>query len=58
MATPKSQKTINGGRRQRWHQIHDDYKSIIDGVKYVLVMGETGATVSMPYRQARERKLI
>lgn len=56
--TQKSQKTIHGARRQRWHQIHDDYKSIIEGVKYVLVMDEQGATVSMPYKQARERKLI
>lgn len=57
MGTPKSQKTIHGGRRQAWYQIHNDYKSVIDGVKYVLVMDEKGATVSMPYKQARERKL-
>lgn len=54
----KSQKTIHGTPRQKWYQIHDDYKSIKDGVKYVLVMDEQGATVSMPYKQARERKLI
>ena len=58
MATPKEQKTIHGGRRQRWYQVHDDYKSIINGVKYVLVMDESGATISIPYKEARERKLV
>ena len=57
MSTPKSQKTIHGARRQAWYQIHDDYKSVINGVKHVLVMDEQGATVLLPYRQARERKL-
>lgn len=58
MKIQKSQRTIHGTRRQHWRQIHDDYKSIRDGVKYVLVMDEQGATVSMPYKQARERKLV
>lgn len=52
------QTTIYGAPRQTWANIHDDYKSVINGVKYVTTMDETGATVLMPYKQARERKLI
>jgi hypothetical protein len=54
----KMQTTIYGAPRQTWANIHDDYKSVINGVKYVTTMDETGATVLMPYKQARERKLI
>lgn len=53
-----AQKTIHGVKRKAWADIHPDYKSIKDGIKYVLVMDENGATVSMPLKQARERKLI
>jgi len=50
--------TIHGTRRKAWAEIHKDYKSIIDGVKYVLAMDENGATVLMPYKAAKERNLI
>lgn len=53
-----AQKTIHGVNRKTWSDIHPDHKNIIDGVKYVLVMDEKGATVSIPYKEARERKLI
>ena len=51
-------KTIHGVGRQTWDSIHDDYKSVRDGVKYALVMDEQGRTVSMPYKEARARRLI
>lgn len=50
--------TIHGVKRQSWAQVHKDYKSIINGVKYVGVMDEHGATVSMPYSEAKKRNLI
>ncbi len=52
------QLTIHGTKRQTWRTIHDDFKDIKNGVKYVLVMDEKGATVSMSYKEARKRKLI
>ena len=54
----KKPKTIHGGNRQKWYQIHDNYKSVIDGVKYAVVMNEQGVTVLMIYKTARERRLI
>lgn len=50
--------TIHGTRRKAWAEMHKDHKSTIDGVKYVLVMDEEGATVLMPYKAAKERNLI
>jgi hypothetical protein len=50
--------TIHGTKRQAWADIHDDYKAVIAGVKYVLVMDEKGATVSMQFSEAKRKRLI
>lgn len=49
---------IHGVPVQQWADIHPDYKSIVDGVRYVLVMDEQGATVSMPLKEAKRRNLV
>lgn len=51
-------KTIHGVQVRQWKDIHKDYKSTIKGVKYVLVMDENGATCSLPYSDAKKRRLI
>ena len=51
-------KTIHGVRTQVWKDIHRDYKGIINGVKYVLAMDENGATISLPYSDAKKRNLV
>lgn len=50
--------TLHGLKTRDWPDIHQDHKSIKDGVKYVLVLDEHNATVSMPFDEAKKRNLI
>lgn len=52
------QLTIHGTKPRAWRDIHPDYKGIIDGVRYVLVLDENGATISLPYSDAKKRRLV
>lgn len=40
-----------------YNKLHEDYKGVVDGVKYVLV-NENGATVYMPLKLAKAKKLF
>lgn len=51
-------KTIHGTKSRSWNNIHKDYKSIINGTKYVVVMDKNGATVLMPYTTAKKERLV
>ena len=51
-------RTIHGTKARSWADIHSNYKGIIGGVKYALVMDEHGATVLMPYKAAKLRRLV
>lgn len=50
--------TVHGVKVQQWNDVHRDYKNTINGVQYVLVMDEKGATVSMKLKEAKKRSLI
>lgn len=50
--------TVHGIPVKKWSQVHKDYKNIIKGTKYVLVMDATGATTLMPWSLAKKERLI